>query len=941
MGNAYSKTYWIPKLKIVYVTPLNNEIRIINEPISQLIKCFDDIKLANNDINYTKYLYYYKDKIHKILYQEEIIIKVDDTLAKNFESNFYLILLIEDQPEFINYEFAINYIKLFNEIKKNEKNKYFNLINSKILLSLINNYRNSSSYDEDKEETFISQLEEENKAYIIDNINILKELDLDLSEDDAIDININDLYKNIIKALIKKEKLADYDYSYNILNQLHLDNIELRFIDDEDSSNDFLSIFDINNHFINKFIIKASDDMNNIDKINFHYLLLKYICKSSFLIYQLPLLYNAHKKIIDILKEKNYYGITTLNQKDIINRVDYIIEKLCDSNYYYERYLSKKNKDINRDLNDLNNNMIKKLFKKSEIIYDILIEKDNNPKFRDTKFFCENEKIQLNANFDTFNNIKENNNKLIRNFASFLDYLKNINNIITAQICNLKVKHSFKLKLEFDTEEESLNNDDIYNVNVKYNILDHQLIEQPLVFEDKNILEKKINEYSGLNSLLGKLDLTKDTSIDISQMSQNSTFADSRFMEQLNSTREIATIFLSNSFNKLKNQTSIFYEPQNYKIINVQKQVKNENNSIKFLLPLKYLKSYLYLCCGNAGKIILYDSSFNELKSINNLGDILYHISEKKSNEKNCIELIACYLKYFYIIKIKIENSTYNIASRKYEIPNTKAFFCIECKNIYILGGIGITMCIPELFNESKNQKKMKKYSNESYFLGKLLIHEKKESKKGYIALLSTELIPNGSNKLSIINLETNSIEYTIVRYSFTFSENSAYVIKNDNKFHLLCACKSYTSQKNNGILLVNIILGPNHNNNINLSHNYFGTGNFEVYCFCLIKEYINEKKKTKLFFFFSGGFDSELHQGVVRLYKLTVGQINDIEFLQEIEIGPEYGDEMENIDMPVSTITQSEETGEIIITTIDGKLYVFSKPNLDFYINLENDICV
>ena len=44
---------------------------------------------------------------------------------------------------------------------------------------------------------------------------------------------------------------------------------------------------------------------------------------------------------------------------------------------------------------------------------------------------------------------------------------------------------------------------------------------------------------------------------------------------------------------------------------------------------------------------------------------------------------------------------------------------------------------------------------------------------------------------------------------------------------------------------------------------------------------------------------------------------------------------------MPVSTITQSEETGEIIITTIDGKLYVFSTPNLDFYINLENDICV
>ena len=33
MGITYSKTYLIPKLKIVYATPLNNEIKIINEMI--------------------------------------------------------------------------------------------------------------------------------------------------------------------------------------------------------------------------------------------------------------------------------------------------------------------------------------------------------------------------------------------------------------------------------------------------------------------------------------------------------------------------------------------------------------------------------------------------------------------------------------------------------------------------------------------------------------------------------------------------------------------------------------------------------------------------------------------------------------------------------------------------------------------------------------------
>jgi hypothetical protein len=171
------------------------------------------------------------------------------------------------------------------------------------------------------------------------------------------------------------------------------------------------------------------------------------------------------------------------------------------------------------------------------------------------------------------------------------------------------------LKLEFNTEEDSLNNDDIYNINVKYIILDHQLIEQPLIFEDKNILEKKINEYSGLNTLLEKLDLTKDASKDTLPISEKSTFINSNFMSQLYSASEIATKILSNSSIIFNNSNIIIYdESQNYKIINYQKQVKNENNSIKFLLCLKYLESDLYLCCGNGGKIILYDSSFNELK---------------------------------------------------------------------------------------------------------------------------------------------------------------------------------------------------------------------------------------------------------------------------------------------------------------------------------------
>ena len=37
---------------------------------------------------------------------------------------------------------------------------------------------------------------------------------------------------------------------------------------------------------------------------------------------------------------------------------------------------------------------------------------------------------------------------------------------------------------------------------------------------------------------------------------------------------------------------------------------------------------------------------------------------------------------------------------------------------------------------------------------------------------------------------------------------------------------------------------------------------------------------------------------------------------------------------MPVNTITQSDNSGEIIITTIDGGVYLFSQPNLSFYMD-------
>ena len=53
----------------------------------------------------------------------------------------------------------------------------------------------------------------------------------------------------------------------------------------------------------------------------------------------------------------------------------------------------------------------------------------------------------------------------------------------------------------------------------------------------------------------------------------------------------------------------------------------------------------------------------------------------------------------------------------------------------------------------------------------------------------------------------------------------------------------------------------------------------------------------------------------------------------EEIKIGLDK-DKFYGFKMPVNTITQSEISGEIIITTIDGSVYLFSEPNLSLYMD-------
>ena len=72
--------------------------------------------------------------------------------------------------------------------------------------------------------------------------------------------------------------------------------------------------------------------------------------------------------------------------------------------------------------------------------------------------------------------------------------------------------------------------------------------------------------------------------------------------------------------------------------------------------------------------------------------------------------------------------------------------------------------------------------------------------------------------------------------------------------------------------------------------------------------------------------------EGKIKLFKILYGNKaweTKIKYIQDIEIDD---DNFEEFDQPITCITQSKITGNILITCKNGYVYLFSQPNLQFY---------
>ena len=263
---------------------------------------------------------------------------------------------------------------------------------------------------------------------------------------------------------------------------------------------------------------------------------------------------------------------------------------------------------------------------------------------------------------------------------------------------------------------------------------------------------------------------------------------------------------------------------------------------------------------------------------------------------------------------------------KKNKLVDLSANICFEMKkNSLIISGENGLFHLSN-FLQNTNKLTVNKLLSQPYNSGIYI-------NKNIIALTSNSILANGEDKLIFYNNSTKKISKIIKNYSFIISQNGLCLMElNEKNRILLCACKKYSSQQNNGILLVN----PQLEDNQEIIEPFYDTIDFEVYCFCQIHIYKNNISYND--YFLVGGFDSEKGEGVLKLYKLIDKEktyITKIEFILDIVF--EENDNFEGFELPISSIIQSKTTGNIIITSWDGKVYLLTQIYLDFFLNNAN----
>ena len=852
--------------------------------------------------------YFNKENIHDILYQTENVINIEDNKIRKLSDLFYLDLLIMDNPNIINYKFSKNIIIKFCEELSTEKKELKKAILSKIIIDCIECYKGFGDYDEKINERSLNKLSNLCKKKIkniIKNNEIFSEV---YNYENLKEMSIDKFYAKIII-----NKLFNCDFSIddnvnditNIMDDLEIGEIKI-------TENIFyeLNTFLTNNKSNESelYIIKIEDFINK-KKINFYYIILKYILKNSSYIYHINFLLNTRALLISIIKNNLYTLLSIIAKEDLNNdikeRLDYIIKSLIDLDYYYEKYEQMKKCDkINYIIND-------KRFRYDFPLMQIVM----NIKINDINI---NEK-EINSIINKWEPLKrlinEKKFKKIKNKKELYKYFQDSNNKILLLELFGEDNYNYFQKLDINYPEEYIEDNNIIknsdstsmkNSNIE-NIINEQSIE--------------ISEYNDIKN--------DDTSIII----QSYTIQDIKEKDNVTCNE----IIINN--NSIPFDLNMFRQSDKYKLIEFYKIVEEKNNlNSSYFYYTKNLSKGHYLIGGNTNKIMIYNKYFeNQLEiKLSIKPQNIYEI--QKNNNKNEIYLMACCRYRIIFISINLRNYTYDDYTKWDEEYGISYDSLYKINNKYLTCGIKGGFMLND--NNDRFYYRNKKIFKTNYFNG-ININE------NIFAFISNKAVPHGDDILIIYDFNKDKIRKEINNYSFKISNNNLYLIDlnkirriQENRQILFCSCSSDNYHQTNGFLIVDINL-----ENKEFFECFYDTEEFEPHCFCQllivdnnnsITSDISNKKNINIIeteYFLVGGFDPLKRMGCIKLYKIKYNKNNNkVNIIYIFDIVTENNDEFSGFDMEVSCITQSNITGNLLITCLDGNVFLFKPPNLELF---------
>ena len=661
----------LPKFKKI------DDINYIKEIFIKLFQDKIDNKEFRINLNEIKDFYKFKTsyllqilsfnriRINQLLYECEKVIDLEYTKIEHFSDFFYLVLLIEEDPIVINYIYSINLIKE-NNVSKNTSDEFKKIIISKTILNLINNYKGLEEYNDKKYE--IKNLENENIKIIEDNINIINNFGLNLDLEYIRSNNIEVIYIEIINSIFKRDIFEKFEYLQKIINQLNLEEINFT----ETMINEIKKILDNQNSYTNKYLISQKKDLSDIKKINFYFILLKYILKNSFFIYQINSLLKTRKLILNLIKLDYNKRSISCQDNQAKQRLKYLFEKIIDLDYYKNKIENYQNKTIfieNKQTTSTESNSLDNSKQEYEYINSYICENDNpnnEPEILEKYAFFKFKKI---FNNDSYDFIFETNNYYIIAKANNIRIYNN-----SYEEINKRNKVYFINAFESDDNKIILK---VYYKNkiqeITYNQNENNFITKEIL-DDKNELDKiifSIEEKKDLYYCCCENGIKIIDNDRCKNRKENGNIFDGLLMKSGIKINKNLISFISNKVISKGNDKIYFYNNKNK---SQMKEIINENYSFTYsinglkVIPVnkelikenKYIKEESKILLCGCKKYIKGQKNGILLINIEEDNIINYHFYDTTNYE------VYCFCPLISIVKMNILNNDNEILDTNY-----------------------------------------------------------------------------------------------------------------------------------------------------------------------------------------------------------------------------------------------------------------------------------